>query len=241
MVRVCDNYYARRSMIYYNCHRMQAVTPRARTDEPSRRAFGELEQQVLSVLWAADAPLVPREVQERLVDPPAYTTVMTILDRLQRKDLATRTSRGRAFAYEAVVSESAMAAQHARALLANGHDRRAVLQGFVDVLSEDDSAELTRLLRKAQGARQPGRDATERASLRLCAVCLVCVIAVATARVVARRTDPALGGPHIDGDGSGSCARHGGGTLVAGVHDRGAGPVRCLPRALGRVGCRLES
>jgi predicted transcriptional regulator len=137
---------------------MQVVTARRRDDEPGRRAFGELEQQVLSVLWAADAPLIPREVQAKLADPPAYTTVMTILDRLQRKGTATRTSRGRAYAYEAVVSESAVAAEHARALLANGHDRRAVLQGFVDVLSADDSEELTRLLRKAQGARQRPRD-----------------------------------------------------------------------------------
>jgi predicted transcriptional regulator len=138
-----------RSIIYYNCHRMQAVVTR-RTDETGRRAFGELEQQVLSVLWAADVALIPREVQERLADPPAYTTVMTILDRLQRKGTAARTARGRAFAYEAVVTESAMAAQHARALLANGHDRRAVLQGFVDVLSEDDTEELTRLLQHAR-------------------------------------------------------------------------------------------
>lgn len=135
---------------------MQAVDRRTSDDEPGRRAFGELEQQVLSVLWASDTPLIPREVQERLADPPAYTTVMTILDRLQRKGTATRTRRGRAFAYQAVVSESAVAAQHARALLANGHDRRAVLQGFVEVLSEDDSEELQRLLRQAQLGRGRG-------------------------------------------------------------------------------------
>jgi predicted transcriptional regulator len=138
---------------------MQVVATKRRNDEPSRRAFGELEQQVLSVLWAAGVPLIPREVQAKLADPPAYTTVTTILDRLQRKGAATRTSRGRAFAYEAVVSESAVAAQHARALLANGYDRRAVLQGFVEVLSEDDSDELTRLLRKAQqGRRERAQD-----------------------------------------------------------------------------------
>ena len=73
---------------------MQAVAGRRSGDEPGRRAFGELEQQVLSVLWASDVPLIPREVQERLSDPPAYTTVMTILDRLQRKGTATRTSQG---------------------------------------------------------------------------------------------------------------------------------------------------
>jgi predicted transcriptional regulator len=133
---------------------MQVVATGRSDDEPGRRAFGELEQQVLSVLWAADAPLIPREVQAQLADPPAYTTVKTILDRLQRKGTATRTSRGRAYAYQAVVSESAVAAEHARALLANGHDRRAVLQGFVDVLSADDNEELTQLLRKARGRRQ---------------------------------------------------------------------------------------
>ena len=137
---------------------MQAMARTRGDAEPGRRGFGELEQQVLSVLWAADAPLIPREVQEKLADPPAYTTVMTILDRLQRKGAATRRRRGRAFAYEAVVSESAVAAQHARALLANGHDRRAVLQGFVDVLSDDDSHELARLLRQAQQGRSLERN-----------------------------------------------------------------------------------
>jgi predicted transcriptional regulator len=151
------DYYGRRSMIYYNCHRMQAMAGKRSVDEPGRRAFGELEQQVLSVLWSSDRPLIPREVQEKLGDPPAYTTVMTILDRLQRKGVATRSNKGRAFAYEAVVSESAVAAEHARALLANGHDRRAVLQGFVDVLSEDDSDELQRLLRQAQQGRRSRR------------------------------------------------------------------------------------
>src|SRR5207237_722064 len=124
---------------YYNCHRMQPVAARRPDDERGRRAFGELEQQILSVLWAAHEPLIPREVQARLADPPAYTTVMTILDRLQRKGTATRTAKGRAFAYEAVVSESTVAAEHARALLANGYDRTAVLQGFVDVLTDADS------------------------------------------------------------------------------------------------------
>jgi len=129
----------------------------ARGGERGRRAFGELEQQVLGVLWAAEGPLVPREVQEQLEDPPAYTTVTTILDRLHRKGVATRSARGRAFAYQAVVSESDVAAQHARALFANGNDRRAVLQGFLDVLSDDDTEQLTSLLREARQRREYDR------------------------------------------------------------------------------------
>jgi predicted transcriptional regulator len=124
-----------------------------RTDRAGRRAFGALEQQVLAVLWAADGALVPREVQERLADAPAYTTVMTILDRLHRKNLVVRSRRGRAYAYAPLQTETAMTADRVRALLDNGNDRNAVLQGFVTVLSDDESAELERLLRRARRER----------------------------------------------------------------------------------------
>lgn len=121
---------------------------------PRRRAFGTLEQQVLAVLWAADRPLVPREVQERMTDAPAYTTVMTILDRLYRKGLADRSRSGRAFAYSPLQSESAATAERVRSLLELGSDRSAVLQGFVTVLSDDDADELDRLLRRARRDRK---------------------------------------------------------------------------------------
>ena len=124
-----------------------------RTDEGRRRGFGELEQQVLSVLWAADGPLIPREVQGRLEKPPAYTTVMTILDRLHQKGAVTRVARGRAFAYTAVVTEAVATAERVRSLLRNGNDRTAVLQGFVEVLSERDTEDLQRLLREARRRR----------------------------------------------------------------------------------------
>jgi predicted transcriptional regulator len=119
----------------------------------TRRAFGALEQQVLAVLWAADEPLVARQVQERLADPPAYTTVMTILDRLYHKGQLDRGNRGRAFAYSPLQTETAVATERARTLLDSGADRHAVLQGFVRALSDDDAAEVQRLLRKARDAK----------------------------------------------------------------------------------------
>ncbi|MCU1427147.1 MAG: CopY family transcriptional regulator, partial [Actinomycetia bacterium] len=125
---------------------------------PARRAFGQLEQEVLRVLWASGEALIPREVMEQLSNPPAYTTVMTILDRLHRKGAVSRSPRGRAFAYEAVVSESAATSERLRSLLADGHDRTAVLQGFVDVLSEHDADELQRLLRETRRRRKPSEE-----------------------------------------------------------------------------------
>lgn len=120
----------------------------------TRRAFGALEQQVLAVLWAADGSLVAREVQARLADPPAYTTVMTILDRLYHKGQLDRETRGRAFAYSPLQTETAVATKRARSLLDTGADRRAVLQGFVSALSDDDVAEVQRLLRTARDHRR---------------------------------------------------------------------------------------
>lgn len=132
---------------------MGIVTKETVDPGSSRRGFGELEQQVLSVLWAADTPMVPREVLDELVDPPAYTTVMTILNRLFRKGLASRVHRGRAFAYAPLQTESTMSADRIRSLFDNGHDRSAVLQGFVTVLSDDETTQLEKMLRDARRRR----------------------------------------------------------------------------------------
>ena len=51
------------------------------------REFGELEMAIMDVMWAAESPCVVREVRERLRydHQVAYTTVMTVLDILYRK------------------------------------------------------------------------------------------------------------------------------------------------------------
>ena len=75
----------------------------------TRRRDGALENDVLNVLWAAERPLLPGEINERLDSGLAYTSVATVLTRLQAKGLVTRTPAGRAYAYEAAVDESELA------------------------------------------------------------------------------------------------------------------------------------
>ena len=53
------------------------------------------------MLWDADEPLSPTDVQTWLEDDLAYTTVVTILTRLHDKDVATREKHGRSFHYHA--------------------------------------------------------------------------------------------------------------------------------------------
>ena len=65
-------------------------------------ARGELERQVMVLLWRAGEPLTVADVQGLLIRDRdlAYTTVMTVLDRLAKKGLARRERRGRAWCYE---------------------------------------------------------------------------------------------------------------------------------------------
>lgn len=121
--------------------------------------MGELEQAVLEALWDLDgAPRehsVPhdggasgREVHERLADRDlAYTTVMTVLDRLVAKDVVVRERAGRAFRYAPRLSRAAMTAEVMHeALGGTGVDRDQALVSFVGEASEEDLAALRRAL-----------------------------------------------------------------------------------------------
>jgi predicted transcriptional regulator len=101
----------------------------------ARRPDGALEHDVLEVLWAADGALLPAEINERLDAGYAYTSIATVLTRLQAKGLVTRTPVGRAFAYEAAVDESELAVRRIGELLDSSSDRNQVLVKFIDTLS----------------------------------------------------------------------------------------------------------
>jgi predicted transcriptional regulator len=101
----------------------------------ARRPDGALEHDVLEVLWGADGALLPAEINERLDAGYAYTSIATILTRLQAKGLVTRTPVGRAFAYEAAVDESELAVRRIGELLDSSSDRNQVLVKFIDTLS----------------------------------------------------------------------------------------------------------
>ena len=112
----------------------------------TKRPDGALEHDILTILWAADQPLQPAEVKARLDSDLAYTSVATVLGRLQDKGLVERLASGRAFAYRAIVNEAELAARRISDVLSSATDRAAVLAGFVDHLSKRDAKALRRLL-----------------------------------------------------------------------------------------------
>lgn len=104
----------------------------------TKRPDGSLEHDIMAVLWAAAGPLQPGDVKDRLALDLAYTSVATVLGRLQTKGWVTRVPQGRGFAYLAAVQEADLAAQRIAEVLASAHDRDAVLMTFVGKLSRRD-------------------------------------------------------------------------------------------------------
>jgi predicted transcriptional regulator len=111
------------------------------------RTLGELELRLMDVLWDGE-PLTVRQVQTKLHRPkPAYTTVMTTLDRLFRKGLLRREKDGLAFVYAAAMDR---AEYHRRLVEASvapllEHGAGPVLAAFVDLAAGVSEENLERL------------------------------------------------------------------------------------------------
>jgi BlaI family transcriptional regulator, penicillinase repressor len=112
------------------------------TDVRTPRPLGDLERLVMEQLWAADGALTVREVHERLAGTRdlAYTTVMTVLDRLAKKHLTERERDGKAWRYKAAAPREEMAADLMRDALDRAGDRREALVRFVGQVSDEEAA-----------------------------------------------------------------------------------------------------
>ena len=111
-----------------------------------KRPDGALEHDIMTVLWAANEPLAPSEIRERLAVDLAYTTVATVLGRLQAKEFVERSDGGRAYRYSAIVGESELAARRMNDVLAAASDRSQTLAGFVASLSQKERKALRAML-----------------------------------------------------------------------------------------------
>jgi predicted transcriptional regulator len=107
----------------------------------------ELELQVLSVLWKR-GPSTAREVLESMPDGKAraYTTILSVLQVMEKKSLVRHTNRGTAHVYDPIVSERQVLGPMLRGLVSNifGGSPSAALQ---QLLSETDVSreELTKI------------------------------------------------------------------------------------------------
>lgn len=84
-----------------------------------KSSLGELEQAVMNVLWDG-SPLPTRGVHDLVGRPRglAYTTILTILQRLHRKGFASRIEAGRGHVYSAALTRDDFAERQGRRLAA---------------------------------------------------------------------------------------------------------------------------
>lgn len=109
---------------------------------------GPLEREVLEVMWADGGWLTPGEVHQVLGERRelAYTTVMSVMSNLWKKELLERRRDGRAYAYHPVESREERAAALMADALAAAGNRPAVLTNFVDRLAPSERRQLRRML-----------------------------------------------------------------------------------------------
>lgn len=118
-------------------------------------ALGKLERQVLEEIWRFGGEVSVRDVYRAFDERIAYTTVMTTLDRLFKKNLLERRKDGRAFLYTAAIAredfDQGIKADVIDGLLGQGADGiQPVLACIVDTISERDREFLDELDRLVQ-------------------------------------------------------------------------------------------
>jgi predicted transcriptional regulator len=136
-----------------------------RPREIVNRALGKLEREVLNEIWRREEVSV-RDVYLAFGESVAYTTLMTTLDRLFKKQLLTRRKDGRAFVYLPAVSpdefEQGIREDVIEGLLGHGADAvQPVLACIVDTVSERDRElldELDRLIKEKRRELKQGAD-----------------------------------------------------------------------------------
>lgn len=113
------------------------------------RPLGELEDVVMTRLWEWNRPTTVREVLEdlRTQREIAYTTVMTVMDKLHQKGWLRRERHGRAYAYEPTATREAYTAQLMQDAWATSDNRAAALVHFFGMMSPEERDALRAAIR----------------------------------------------------------------------------------------------
>ncbi|MGJ3508305.1 BlaI/MecI/CopY family transcriptional regulator [Enemella sp. A6] len=121
-------------------------------------ALGDLELRVMEALWAQDEPVSVRAVHADITTERdlAYTTILTVLDRLAKKGRVKRKRSGRAWLYYPAASRAVMVADTMMEELADaGGDRAVALAEFADRLGKADLLALAPAIDRAMHSSAP--------------------------------------------------------------------------------------
>lgn len=127
--------------------------------------LSRFELQCLRKLWNRREATV-REIHRDLVDPPSYSTVRKIVERLEEKGAIERLRKdGKAWVYRSAVSPSAMLRKEIRRFLDTAFDGAAaplVAQlARMDEVSIEDLREIEQALAEKHDGKQQAEDDSE--------------------------------------------------------------------------------
>lgn|GEM_PF-244638 len=113
------------------------------------RRLGELENEVMTRVWQWNRPVMVREVLDDLLRDRdiAYTTVMTVMDKLYRKGWLRREREGRAYRYEPVSTREAYTAALMNDAWATSDNPAAALVHFFGMMTPEQQEALRDALR----------------------------------------------------------------------------------------------
>jgi predicted transcriptional regulator len=132
------------------------MTNPGRYDSPLKLfSLGSLESEVLAILCETGGGSV-RDVCRKLSRPLAYTTVMTTLDRLYKKDLLLRSKEGRGFLYSPRLAGQTQKGQDAAPATQaqTAVTRVALISYLLDAVGNYDEALLQELEKTIAARRQ---------------------------------------------------------------------------------------
>ena len=131
--------------------------------------LGRLEALVMECLWKSEAAVSVRDVVSRLNGPWAYTTLMTTLDRLFKKGLASRDPKGRAFVYRPRLSRTDLSVRALKTAVsdirAGGDSPELAVAALVNALESTDPEwldSLDRLVKERKRALKQSRRSEDR-------------------------------------------------------------------------------
>ena len=121
--------------------------------------LGELEREVMDHLWSAPEPQTVRQVHEALAARRdlAYTTIMTVLQRLAKKNLVVQHRDDRAHRYAPTHGRDELVAGlmvDALDQAADSGSRQAALVHIVDRVGVDEAAALRRALEELESKQR---------------------------------------------------------------------------------------
>ncbi|GAA1339614.1 BlaI/MecI/CopY family transcriptional regulator [Arthrobacter roseus] len=122
--------------------------------------LGELERTVMNLLWESGTAVTANSLRDRLASQAqdgasgkdlAVTTVLTVLSRLERKNLVEREREIRPHRYRALTTRADHTAELMHEVLGSVQDRDAVLTRFIGSVSETEAETLRKLLGGSKG------------------------------------------------------------------------------------------